>query len=352
MRARGWLALSAALGGDLAAAAAAAGRLRTAAPPDPAAVCLATIAAALTAVERDDLHLALRLLDEADPAMICPLPGEPDIAVLLAMARARAALAEGDPERAGDLARLAREKYEKAGQVLSVLDVEIALRAGDLGVAAAALGPHAGGGVTGRRPERPDRMAARARLLLADGDPAAALSLALSVACEDPDPDVVLLPTLRNRVTALLTAVVAARRTGTDDKAAKLLEEALTSAEPHDMYRPFLDSGGAVHSAIALLISPSSPAAGFAARVHERFVCQPSSRAAGSGAAGHETPALTTSELAVLRLLRSYMSNQDIADTLFLSVNTVKTHLRSVYYKLGVSSRREAVERGVRLQIL
>jgi LuxR family transcriptional regulator, maltose regulon positive regulatory protein len=177
--------------------------------------------------------------------------------------------------------------------------------------------------------------------------------MALTVAHEDAGgADVVLRPTLRNRVTALLTAAVAARRTGTDDKAAKLLEEALTSAEPHDLYRPFLDGGGAVHSAIALLISPSSPAAGFAARVHERFVCQPSSRAAGTGSAGHETPALTTSELAVLRLLRSYMSNQDIADTLFLSVNTVKTHLRSVYYKLGVSSRREAVERGVRLQIL
>ena len=118
------------------------------------------------------------------------------------------------------------------------------------------------------------------------------------------------------------------------------------------MYRPFLDGGGAVHSSIALLIAPSSPAAGFAARVHEHMVRQPSARAAGSTVPGRDTPALTNSELAVLRLLRSYMSNQDIADTLFLSVNTVKTHLRSVYYKLGVSSRREAVERGIQLQLV
>ena len=353
MRARGWLALALALGGDLAAATALSGGLRGAATADLAGVCLATIAAAQVAIERDDLLLAQRLLDDADPAVVCPLPGEPDVAVLLAMVRARAALAEGDTERASDLARLAREKYEKAGQVLGVLDFEVAMRAADLGLAAAALGPPPRGGKPGQRWERPDKVAARARLLLADGDPAAALVLALSVARADQDADGDgPRPSLRDRVTALLTAAVAARRTGTDDKAAKLLEEALTSAEPHDMYRPFLDVGGAVHSAIALLISPSSPAAGYAARVHEHFVCQPSSRAAGSAPADRETPALTTSELAVLRLLRSYMSNQDIADTLFLSVNTVKTHLRSVYYKLGVSSRREAVERGVRLQIL
>jgi LuxR family maltose regulon positive regulatory protein len=357
LRARGWLALAAALGGDLAGAATLSGRLRDAVPPEPAAGCLAMIAAAQVAIERDDLLLAQQLLDAADPAAICLLPGEPDIMVLLAMARARMALVEGDAERAGDLARLAREKHENAGPLLSVLDFEVALRANDLIRAAAALGPPDGGDGPGRRRERPDRAAARARLLLADGDPAAALVLALAVAHEDEGlgEDAGALaprPTLRDRVTALLTGVVAARRAGADDKAAKLLEEALTSAEPHDMYRPFLDGGGAVHSAIALLISPSSPAAGFASRVHEHFVCQPSSRAAGSPSAGHETPALTASELAVLRLLRSYMSNQDIADTLFLSVNTVKTHLRSVYYKLGVSSRREAVERGVRLQIL
>jgi LuxR family maltose regulon positive regulatory protein len=156
--------------------------------------------------------------------------------------------------------------------------------------------------------------------------------------------------TLRDRVTALVTAAVAARRAGTDAEAGALLEEALTIAEPHDLFRPFLDGGGAVHSAIALLIAPASPAAGFATRVHERFVCQPSARAGGPPVG--EVAALTASELAVLRLLRSYMSNQEIADTLFLSVNTVKTHLRSVYSKLGVSSRREAVERGSRLRLL
>jgi LuxR family transcriptional regulator, maltose regulon positive regulatory protein len=353
MRARGWLALALAFSGDLAPATALSGELRDTATADPAAVCLATVAAAQVSVERDDLLFAQKLLDDADPAVFCPLPGEPRVAALLAMVRARAALAEGDTGRAGDLARLAREQYEEDGPVPWALDFDVAMRAGDLGLAAAALGPPPRGGPPGLRWERPDKVAARARLLLADGDPAAALVLALSVARADEDgDDDGSRPSRRDRVTALLTSAVAARRTGTDDRAAKLLEEALTSAEPHDMYRPFLDVGGAVHSAIALLISPSSPAAGYAARVHEHFVCQPSSRAAGSAATDRETPALTTSELAVLRLLRSYMSNQDIADTLFLSVNTVKTHLRSVYYKLGVSSRREAVERGVRLQIL
>ena len=52
----------------------------------------------------------------------------------------------------------------------------------------------------------------------------------------------------------------------------------------------------------------------------------------------------------MLRLLRSHMTNQEIADALYLSVNTVKTHLRAVYHKLGVSSRREAVDRGRRLR--
>jgi LuxR family maltose regulon positive regulatory protein len=370
-RVRGWLALTAALGGDLSTAAEQAAELLAEEPADagpaadpaqpgqpasqaagrpaePAATttaaarCLALMATAQVALDRDDLVGAAGLLDQAEPAVPPSLPGEPDLGVLLAATRARVALAEGDVKRARDLVRLVRGRHEADGPVLSALDFDVALRAGDLALAARTLHP-AGSTQPGTRP---DQAAARARLLLAEGDPATALGLALSAAEEEAR------PSRRDRVTALLAGVIAARRSGTDAEAAKLLEEALALAEPHDLYRPFLDAGGAVHSAIALLVAPASPVAGFAAKVHERFVTQPSSRAAGSGPAEHEASALTASELAVLRLLRSYMSNQDIADTLFLSVNTVKTHLRSVYYKLGVSSRREAVERGVRLRIL
>lgn len=347
-RTRGWLALAVAIGGDLVAAAGLSGRLRDVAEPDSAAACLAAVAAAQVAVDRDDPLQARRLLDDTDPATVRPLPGEPDIGALLTISRARAALAEGDPVRAGDLARLVREKYEQVGPLLAALDVDIALRAGDLARAETVLGLPEGPG------KRPDLAAARARLLLADGDPASALGLALTVARKGGEAAAAgLRPTLRDRVTALLTGAVAARRTGREDQAAGLLQEALANAEPHGLYRPFLDGGAAVHSAAAGLIAPSSPAAGFAARVHDHFVRQPSSpRAAAGRPDAAQAPALTTSELAVLRLLRSYLSNQDIADTLFLSVNTVKTHLRSVYSKLGVSSRREAVEVGARLRLL
>ena len=53
---------------------------------------------------------------------------------------------------------------------------------------------------------------------------------------------------------------------------------------------------------------------------------------------------LTTAELRVLELLPTSTYVQ-MAATLFVSHNTVKTHLRSIYQKLGVSSRAEAIER-------
>jgi LuxR family maltose regulon positive regulatory protein len=65
--------------------------------------------------------------------------------------------------------------------------------------------------------------------------------------------------------------------------------------------------------------------------------------AAGATGGG---PALTNAELRVLRFLPSHLSFREIGARLHVSTNTVKTQALSVYRKLDVSSRSEAVARG------
>jgi LuxR family maltose regulon positive regulatory protein len=55
------------------------------------------------------------------------------------------------------------------------------------------------------------------------------------------------------------------------------------------------------------------------------------------------TEALTDRELVVLRLLATTLSQPEIAQELYVSVNTVRTHIQGIYRKLGVASRKEAV---------
>jgi LuxR family maltose regulon positive regulatory protein len=61
---------------------------------------------------------------------------------------------------------------------------------------------------------------------------------------------------------------------------------------------------------------------------------------------------LTTAELRVLALLPTYLSFQEIADRLFVSRNTVKSHAMAIYGKLQASSRGEAVGRAVEIGLL
>jgi ATP/maltotriose-dependent transcriptional regulator MalT len=62
--------------------------------------------------------------------------------------------------------------------------------------------------------------------------------------------------------------------------------------------------------------------------------------------------ALTSRELDVLTLVADGRSNRDIASVLAISDHTVKFHLASIFGKLGVSTRTEAVQRGLRLGVI
>jgi LuxR family transcriptional regulator, maltose regulon positive regulatory protein len=62
--------------------------------------------------------------------------------------------------------------------------------------------------------------------------------------------------------------------------------------------------------------------------------------------------ALTDRELVVLRLLATTLSQPEIAHELYVSVNTVRTHIQGIYRKLGVASRQEAVATAREHQLL
>jgi len=79
----------------------------------------------------------------------------------------------------------------------------------------------------------------------------------------------------------------------------------------------------------------------------EMRAAQPGATKSGRLLTEHLTPA----ELRVLKLLPTSTYPQ-IAATLFVSCSTVKTHLRSVYHKLGAATRSEAIERAVGLGLL
>jgi LuxR family maltose regulon positive regulatory protein len=114
--------------------------------------------------------------------------------------------------------------------------------------------------------------------------------------------------------------------------ARRALQSALAVAEPIDALRPFAQAGAGVREMLVHQHGSFGASEAFAGRA----------LAAGAGAATSEAT-LSERELTVLRLLPSLLSLGEIADDLTVSVNTVKSHVRSIYAKLGVSSRRLAV---------
>ena len=75
-------------------------------------------------------------------------------------------------------------------------------------------------------------------------------------------------------------------------------------------------------------------------------------RARRQASGGEILEAPSEAELAVLRLLATDLSARQIAGELFLSANTVRSHARAIYRKLGVRSREDAVARANALGLL
>ncbi len=265
---------------------------------------------------RDELDDAERRADAAAAAAYAAR--QSDAVVATRALRAHLAAVRGDLERARGLLSAVGEALPAAGPVPARwLD---------------ALGP------APWAPDGPTGPIAEAADWLTRGDPLAALRRVEGLPESDPD----LHPVLR--LHAWLIAALAQHGLGRFDLASEALEQALALAATEGYRRPFM--------------------AGFPLRrLLERHLARPTAygplvaELLDALAQGGEAPPgllepLSERERAVLRLLPALLSNPEIAGELFVSVNTVKTHIKTIYRKLDVTSRRDAVVRARELRLI
>ena len=136
----------------------------------------------------------------------------------------------------------------------------------------------------------------------------------------------------------LALLALAQSQAGDDAAATTTLSKALALAEPQGYVRTFLDADPALTDLLRPLAVVSD---GYAARILASARPAPLRRRSNSNAPDE----LSDRELDVLRLLRSDLSGPEVARELHVSLNTLRTHTKHIYTKLGATNRREAVTR-------
>lgn len=343
---RGYLALIAcvrdqlsaarALATDAVAAAEAVG-IRASSRPSAAQVALAWVD-----MERYQLSSAgahLKLADLSDPLLGDPVP-----TAMLALVRSRLQVAHGD--LAGALATVesaSAEVSEDSGWLAAQLHLEAAhLRVLDQDT------PGAVSEVSGLEQLYPAEAAlvmAEARLVEGDDD---ASQEALTLALAHGNPRGV-------QVAAWLVEASRQLQRGSTTQAKVALDRSMRLAAPEGLRRPFREAPPSLANLL-----PSDTALGRELKPVRR----PEEGMTGArwdpGADAHPSTVvetlvverLTEKELEVLGHLAELLTTEEIADAMFVSVNTTRTHVRNILRKLGVPRRNAAVRRARELDLL
>jgi LuxR family maltose regulon positive regulatory protein len=265
--------------------------------------------------EHDELDEAVDVLaPHIDDAL---REGHVAICTLGEVELARVDMARGRGEDA--VARLLRVRGDRASRgtprflatVLDVAECRVRLQVGDLERALDLLEDV---------PDGPERTLLCARAELAAGRPETVGDLLAGLRDDGDD--------RRRWFEAVALSARAAADGGDSAAARRLVGEAADLARREGALRTFLDEGFDLLDA-----------------------ANPGSAPARDGLNGLVEP-LSDRELSVLRYLPSRLSNREIGDELYVSLNTVKSHLKTIYRKLDVERRDDAVRRARQLGIL
>ena len=300
----------------------------------------ALIALAWVHLERNDLREARSCLKQADAGLAV----SPDklIGAVAYLAAASVALAEGRTPAAAQIIARARSGWPVPvwlDQQLSLVESRACAAAGDIKAALAAA-ERAGRGTSLEAAVT----LAHAWATAGDGDNAR-LALAPALAAGSGAPD-------RVRVQAWLVDAQLSYASGDRARGRRSVASALRLAEPEQLRLPF----AAEHSWIgpALQRDPELAAAHRSlfvpAVLHEQQLPAPA-RAPDQAPILVVEP-LTEREREVLRHVSGMLNTAEVASEMYISVNTVKTHLRSIYRKLAAAHRAEAVRRARQLQLI
>ena len=347
-RSFGALGLVEALLGNLTASTATVDQERTLREPGALPSADGALAAAWVSLERSDIDGARKHADLV----------EPDLAAVTVVSKAllasvRTALHAADGGPADALAEL--DAFLRGGGgagvplwVAARLDadrVALLLRAGRPGAAAEAIAAAAEA-----ETREPAMVLARALNRLSAGRPAEAARTSRRVAADPALP-------LDQRVQALLLVAASAQASEHRSTAIAAIDEALTLARPERLRAPFDDApdlvqglvserSGRAQAPSAAVWAPSTPGQGRPAAL------SPDEARATHGDESALVESLTPRELEVLRCLDALMPTEEIARTLYVSVNTVKTHVRAILRKLSADRRYEAVRRARSLGLI
>lgn len=287
------------------------------------------VASALVALDRMDVTLAAKALAE-----LGDLPDDEELWAFALYAHCQLALVTGNAEQGLDRLHRATAVYDRWFTSGSVAAPLLAATEADL-FSALGRGNDTWTALEQARGRGPWTAIARARMDLSSGYPASALAgCARPVVANCPHP--------RIRMDSALLQSVAHLDMGNTEPAVTLLRRAVALFEQTGMVRPFASlSANAVERLVGLDValpeawSAAAPPAG-------REVFPERIRMVG----------ISDRESAVLEALASTPSVAEIAGQLYVSQNTVKTQLRSLYRKLGVHSRADALLTATRLGLL
>jgi LuxR family maltose regulon positive regulatory protein len=306
---------------------------------EPAGAASAVLAA--VCIQRDQLDEAERLIGQTSTALR-ETRERPLLAVHL-LNRVQLLSDRGEHPGAIELLRATREQLGDAPLPAAMSELLTA----EQGLLEAATGePEAARALLARL--TPDSLAAAnaiARLDLLAGEPNAA-RLTLAAHLDDVDGGA---PAPMRAETWLLDAL-ALDGLAEHAAAARSLERSLDLAEPAGLRRIVVTHGDAIGPLMRRHVRHGTAHPAMVGELVETIERRgrPARRAAPEVLA----EPLSEREQAILVYLPTMLSNQEIAGTLMISVNTVKTHLKAIYRKLDAPGRREAVQRARELSLI